>query len=45
VDDDVAAVNAAYGPVTPSRRPEDWRRIRAAVEKAVADEIAGADYR
>lgn len=30
-----------YGAVAPSKRPEDWQEIRAAIEQAIADEAVG----
>lgn len=32
-----------YGAVTPRKRPEDWRKLRAEVEQAIGEEAAGAD--
>jgi len=30
---------AGYGAVTPKHRPEDWARVRAEVEQAIAEEV------
>lgn len=30
-----------YGAVTPRKRPENWTRVRAEIEQAIAEEVAG----
>jgi hypothetical protein len=35
---------AGFGAVTPRQRPEDWRKVRAAVEEAMAEEAAAEDH-
>lgn len=37
----VSRVAAGYGAVTPRRQPEDWRKVREAIEEAMAEEVAG----
>jgi AbrB family looped-hinge helix DNA binding protein len=34
---------AGFGAVSPRERPEDWRKVRAAVEEAMAEEVAAED--
>ncbi len=29
-----------YGAVTPRKRPENWKKVRAEVEQAIAEEVA-----
>jgi hypothetical protein len=35
---------AGFGAVTPRQRPEDWRKVRAVVEEAMAEEAAAKDH-
>jgi antitoxin PrlF len=34
---------AGFGAVTPKEKPEDWRKVRAEMEEAAADEVAAED--
>jgi AbrB family looped-hinge helix DNA binding protein len=34
---------AGFGAVTPKEKPEDWRKVRAEMEEAIADEVAAED--
>jgi AbrB family looped-hinge helix DNA binding protein len=34
---------AGYGAVTPRQKPEDWHKVRAEMEEAVAEEVAAED--
>jgi AbrB family looped-hinge helix DNA binding protein len=34
---------AGFGAVSPKQKPEDWRKVRAAVEEAMAKEVAAED--
>jgi hypothetical protein len=31
---------AGFGAVTPRQKPEDWRKVRAEMEEAMAEEVA-----
>lgn len=33
-----------FGAVTPKEKPENWRKVRAEVEEAIADEVAAEDH-
>jgi len=35
---------AGFGAVTPRQKPEDWRKVRAEVEEAIANEVAAEDH-
>jgi hypothetical protein len=35
---------AGFGAVTPKHKPDDWRKVRADVEEAVAEEVAAEDH-
>lgn len=32
-----------YGPVSPRKRRENWRKVRAEIEQAVAEEVGAED--
>lgn len=32
-----------YGAVSPRKRPENWRKVRAEIEQAVAEEVGAED--
>jgi antitoxin PrlF len=34
---------AGFGAVSPREKPENWRKVRAAVEEAMAEEVAAED--
>jgi hypothetical protein len=35
---------AGFGAVTAKEKPEDWRKVRAEMEEAMADEVAAEDH-
>jgi len=34
---------AGFGAVSPREKPEDWRKVRAEMEKTMAEEVAAED--
>jgi hypothetical protein len=36
---------AGFGAVTAKEKPEDWRKVRAEMEEAMAEEVAAGDLK